>query len=69
MDPGTTQSRETLYHKTVEMAWRKKMLIRKVRTEKKDASRKGNKDHTKFLKEILSRLNNLDTSTKRIAED
>jgi hypothetical protein len=69
MDPGTTQSRETLYHKTVEMAWRTKMLIGKVSTEKKAASRKGNKAQKKLLKEILSRLSTLDASTKRIAED
>ena len=69
MDPGTMQSMETLYHKTVEMVWRTKMLMGKVSTEKKAASRKGNKAQKKLLKEILSRLNNLDASTKRIAED
>jgi hypothetical protein len=49
-DPGTTQSRETLYHKTVEMAWQTKMLIGKVSTEKKAASRKGNKAKKKIAK-------------------
>jgi hypothetical protein len=64
MDPGTTQARETLYHKTIEMAWQTKMLIGKVSTENKAASRKGNKAHKQVLKEILSRLNTLDASTK-----
>ena len=45
------------------------MLIGKVSTEKTAASRKDNRDHKKLLKEILSRLNNLDASTKRFAED
>jgi hypothetical protein len=63
-DPGTMQSKETLYHTTVEMAWRIKMLIGKVSTKKKDASQKGNKAQNKFLKEILSRLSTLDASTK-----
>jgi len=68
-DPEATQPRETLYHKTVEMASRTKMLIGKVSTERKDASLKDNKDHKKLLKEILSFLNNLEASTKRLAED
>jgi hypothetical protein len=68
-DPGATQPRETLYHKMVEMAWRTKMLIGKVSSERKDASRKDNKDHKKLLKEILSRLSNLEASTKWLAED
>jgi len=64
MDPGTTQSKETLYHKMVEMAWWTKMLIGKVSTENKDVSHKGNKAQKKLLKEILSRLSNLNASTK-----
>jgi hypothetical protein len=64
MDPGAMQPRETLYHKMVEMAWRTKMLIGKVRSKRKDASLKDNKDHKKMLKEILSRLSNLEASTK-----
>jgi hypothetical protein len=68
-DPGAMQPRETLYHKTVEMAWRTKMLIGKVSSKRKDASLKDNKDHKKMLKEIQSRLNNLEASTKRLVED
>jgi hypothetical protein len=63
-DPGTTQARETLYHKTINMAWRTNMLIGKVSVKKKVVIQKGNKDQKKLLKEILSRLNNLDASTK-----
>jgi hypothetical protein len=35
----------------------------------KAASRKGNKDKNKLLKEILSHLSNLEVSTKWLAED
>jgi hypothetical protein len=63
-DPRATQPRKTLYHKMVEMAWRTKMLIGKVSLERKDASLKDNKDHKKMLKEITSRLSNLEASTK-----
>jgi hypothetical protein len=63
------QPRETLYHKTVEMAWRTKMLIGKVSSERKFSSLKDNKDHKKRLKEVLSRLRNLEASTKWLIED
>jgi hypothetical protein len=39
-DPGATQPRETLYHKMVEMAWKTKMLIGKVSSEREDARRR-----------------------------
>jgi hypothetical protein len=45
------------------------MLIGKVGVERKDVSRKDNKNHKKLLKEILSRLNNLEASTKWLVED
>jgi hypothetical protein len=47
-DRGTTQSRETLYYKMVEMAWRTNMLIGKVTTKKKDSNWKGNKAQNIF---------------------
>ena len=50
MDLGTTQVKETLYHKTVEMAWKKNTLIGKVITKNKASSLKGNKAHKKVLK-------------------
>jgi hypothetical protein len=37
-DPRTMQYRETLYHKTIDMAWWTKMLIGKLSTTKKAAS-------------------------------
>jgi hypothetical protein len=67
-DPGATQPRETLYHKTVEMAWKTKMLIGKVSSEREDARRENNKEHTKLLNEILSRLSSLETITKLLTE-
>jgi hypothetical protein len=36
-DLGATQPRETLYHKTMEMAWLTKMMIDKVSSEMEDA--------------------------------
>jgi hypothetical protein len=35
-DLGATQPKETLYHKTMEMAWQTKMLIGKVSWERED---------------------------------
>jgi hypothetical protein len=67
-DPGATQPKETLYHKTVEMAWITKMMINKVSLEMEDARLEDNKEHKKLLNEILSRLSNLETITKLLAE-
>jgi hypothetical protein len=33
IDTGTTRTQETLYHKTLEMAWHIKMLIGKVKAD------------------------------------
>jgi hypothetical protein len=41
-DPRATQPRKTLYHKMVEEAWWKKMMISKLRDEKRETS-KGEK--------------------------
>jgi len=68
-DPGATQSKTTLYHKTVEEAWRTKMLIGKMNADQKETSRDAIRDHKKVLTEILSRLSNLEASEKRLAED
>jgi hypothetical protein len=67
-DPGATQPKETLYHKTMEMAWKTKMLIGKVRSEREDARQENNKEHTKLLTEILRCLNSLETITKLLTE-
>jgi hypothetical protein len=67
-DPGATQPRETLYHKTVEMAWKTKMMIGKVSSEREDARLENNKEHKKLLNEILSRLSSLETITKLLTE-
>jgi hypothetical protein len=67
-DPGATQPKETLYQKTVEMAWQTKMMIGKVILKMEDARLEDNKEHKKMLNEILSRLNSLETITKLLAE-
>jgi hypothetical protein len=55
-DPGATQPRKTLYHKTVEEAWRTKMMISKLRADKNETSRVENHGHKKELIEIMSCL-------------
>jgi hypothetical protein len=67
-DLGATQPRETLYHKTMEMAWLTKMMIGKVSSETEDARREDNKELKKMLEEILSHLNSLETITKLLVE-
>jgi hypothetical protein len=52
-----------------EEAWRTKMLIGKMSSERTEASQKDNRDHKKLLTEILSRISNLEASTKWLAED
>jgi hypothetical protein len=67
-DPGATQPKETLYHKTMEMAWQTKMLIGKVSSERDDTRRENNKEHTKLLNKILRHLSSLETITKLLTE-
>jgi hypothetical protein len=66
--PGAMQPRETLYHKTMEMAWKKNMLIGKVSLEREDARRENNKEHTKLLNEIFRCLSILETITEWLIE-
>jgi hypothetical protein len=44
-DLGATQSREALYHKTVEMAWLTKMMIRKVILEIEESRQEDNREN------------------------
>jgi hypothetical protein len=67
-DQGATQPRETLYHKTMEMAWLTKMMIGKVSSEIEEARQEDNTDHKKMLDKILSHLSNLETITKLLVE-
>jgi hypothetical protein len=67
-DLGATQPKETLYHKTMEMAWITNMMIDKVSLEMEEAIREDNSDHKKMLDEILSRLSILETITKLLVE-
>jgi len=62
------QPRETLYHKTKEMAWKKNMLIGKVSSKREDSRWEKNKEHTKLLNEILRCLSSLETITKLLTE-
>jgi hypothetical protein len=62
------QPRETLYHKTVDMAWQTNMLIGKVSSEREDAKRENDKEHTKLLNEILRCLGSLETITKLLTK-
>jgi hypothetical protein len=67
-DLGATQPRETLYHKTVEMAWLTKMMIGKVISEREEARQEDNKENKTMLDEILRRINSLETITKLLVE-
>jgi hypothetical protein len=68
IDSGATQPRKTLFHKTVEMAWITKMMIRKVISESEEARQVENKENKIMLDEILCRLNSLETITKLLVE-
>jgi hypothetical protein len=50
------------------MAWLTKMMIDKVSLEMEDTRQGENKEHTKMLDEILSRLSSLETITKLLVE-
>jgi hypothetical protein len=62
------QPRETLYHKTMVMAWLTKMMISKVISKMEEAKWEDNTDHKKMLDKILSRLSSLETITKLLVE-
>ena len=66
-DPGATQPRKTLYHKTVEESLHTKMPICKLRAEKNKTNRVANRGHKKEIIEILSRLSDLEASARGIA--
>jgi hypothetical protein len=67
-NPGATQPQETLYHKTMEMAWLTYMMIDKVSSEMEESRREDNLNHKKMLDEILCRLSSLETITKLLVE-
>jgi hypothetical protein len=67
-DLGATRPRETLYHKTIEMAWLTKMLIGKVHSEKAEARQEDNRENKPMLDEILCHLNSLETIIKLLVE-
>jgi hypothetical protein len=50
------------------MAWKKKMLIGKVSSERADAGRENSKEHTKLRKKILSYLSSLETITRMLTK-
>jgi hypothetical protein len=50
----------------VEMAWKTKILIGKVSSEREDTRRENNKEHMKFLNEILRCLSNIETITNML---
>jgi hypothetical protein len=68
-DPRTTQSRITLYHRTVEEAWRTKMLIGKMCANRGETNRTETKEQKKERTGILNRLSNLEMGIKRLVED
>jgi hypothetical protein len=45
------------------------MMIGKMNADRKETSREAIRDHKKVLTEILSRLSNLEASTKRLVEE
>jgi hypothetical protein len=68
-DPGATQPRITLYHRTVEEAWRTKMLIGKMCAARSETNRTESKEQKKERTGIRNRLSNLEAGVKRLAEE
>ena len=68
-DPKATQSRLTLYHRTVEEAWRTKMLIGKMCADRGETNRTETKEKKKERTGILNHLSNLEVGVKRLVED
>jgi hypothetical protein len=68
-EPGTIQSRITLYHKMVEESWRTKMLIGKMCANKGETNKTETKEKKKERKRILNHLSNLEMGIKRMVED
>jgi hypothetical protein len=68
-DPGTTQSRITLYHRTMKEASRTKMLIGKMCVNRGETNKTETKEPKKDRIGILNRLSNLEMGVKRPVED
>jgi hypothetical protein len=68
IDPGATQPRETLFHKTVEMAWLTKMMIEKVISEREEARQEDNRENKTMPDEIMRHVSSLKTITKLLVE-
>jgi hypothetical protein len=51
-DMGTTRTRETLYHKTLEMAWVTKMLIGKVKADRDETRMEDHRETKSMLEDI-----------------
>jgi hypothetical protein len=68
IDMGTTRTRETLYHKTLEMAWHTKMLIGKVKADREETRREDQCELKTMLEDIQRCVSGLETIVKLLVE-
>jgi hypothetical protein len=67
-DMGVTRTRETLYHRTLEMAWVTKMLIGKVKADRDETRREEQLEMKSLLEDIQRRVSGLETMFKMLVD-
>jgi len=65
---GATHTRETLYHRTLEMAWVTKMLIGKVKADKDETHREEHMEMKSLLEDIQHLVSGLETMFKLLVD-
>jgi hypothetical protein len=68
IDTGTTCTRETLYHKTLEMVWHTKMLIGKVKADREETRMEDQREMKTMMEDIQRRVSGLETIVKLLVE-
>ena len=68
IDMGTTRTRETLYHKTIEMAWHTKMLIGKVKVGWEETRMEDQQEMHTLMEDIQRRVSELENIVKLLVE-
>jgi hypothetical protein len=65
---GATHTRETLYHRTLEMAWVTKMLIGKVKADRDETYMEEQLEMKSLLEYIQRRVSGLETMFKLLVD-
>jgi hypothetical protein len=68
IDTGETRTRETLYHKTLEIVWHTKMLIGKVKEDNDETRGMDQRELRTMVEDIQRRVSGLETIVKLLVD-